>query len=339
MKMTVTAVFTRVFPRAAVRLVAIPLLMIVMAFLAPRSLMGSDESYKSPIASGNKELKMSPQELRIRVRAMIRPVLGSVEESADQIIVNTSDPGVRRGFLVAKIEMTTTMLSTLLRSDPVLALADAWGYAYQIEAFLKRPDIQGKYGQSAIKATAVIHHIDGMFRELVASTQSVESADTFAAYIRRWADQTPIEGALYRRMSMDSEVAVALGKAKSGGAWSALGNLEETTADVMTRMDFYTMYLPRLARWEAELGADDLIRGMDPQRLGSEVERITGSLGRIAALTETIATTIEKERIATLEGINRIVDHAFFRAVQLLLICAVLVALVLAFHTYVLKRK
>jgi hypothetical protein len=339
MKMTFTAVFTRVFPRAAVRLVAIPLLMIVMAFLAPRSLMGSDESYKSPIASGNKELKMSPQELRIRVRAMIRPVLGSIEESADQIIVNTSDPGVRRGLLVAKIEMTTTMLSTLLRSDPVVALADAWGYAYQIEAFLKRPDIKSKWGQSAVRASAVIRHIDGMFRDFVASTQSAETANTFAANVRKWADQTPIEGELYRRISMDSEVAEALGRARSGGAWSALGNLEETTADVMTRMDFYTMYLPRLARWEAELGVDDLVRGVDPQHLGSEFERITGSIGRIAALTETVAVTIEKERIATLDGIKKIVDHAFFRLVQLSLICAALAALVLAFHTYFLKRK
>ena len=51
----------------------------------------------------------------------------------------------------------------------------------------------------------------------------------------------------------------------------------------MTRMDLYTMYLPRLARWEAELAADDLTRGIDPRMLGAEFERMTRALDRIAS--------------------------------------------------------
>ena len=79
----------------------------------------------------------------------VRPTLGIIEENADRIIANTSDPAVRRGAMILKIEMTTTMLAAMLRSDPVLALADAWGYVLQVEDGLARPELQARYGQSA----------------------------------------------------------------------------------------------------------------------------------------------------------------------------------------------
>ena len=69
-----------------------------------------------PLPSSVKGIKMSPQELRIRIRAPIRPILGTIEEGADRIIAETSDPVVRRGALVMKIEMSTTILSAMLRS-------------------------------------------------------------------------------------------------------------------------------------------------------------------------------------------------------------------------------
>jgi hypothetical protein len=72
------------------------------------------------------------------VRALIRPTLGAIEESADRMIAETSDPVVRRGALLLKIEMSTTMLAAMLRSDPVLALADAWGSVRQVDQLRAR---------------------------------------------------------------------------------------------------------------------------------------------------------------------------------------------------------
>jgi hypothetical protein len=96
---------------------------------------------------------MSPEELRVRVRALVRPILGIIEENADRIIANTSDPAIRRGAIVLKIEITTTMLAAMFRSDPVLALADGWAYVLQVEDGLARPELQARYGQSADRAS------------------------------------------------------------------------------------------------------------------------------------------------------------------------------------------
>lgn len=241
-------------------------------------LLGKSKS-RTPVTSTVKDLEMSPEELRVRVRVLVRPILGTIEEKADRIIADTSDPAVRRGAVVLKIEMTTTMLAAMLRSDPVLALADGWGYVLQVKAGLARPELQARYGLSADRAFEALALVERQFRDFVAGVQPGPFAEKFASVVRRWADRHPIEGALYRRPSIDSAVAELLASSGAGGVFAALGDLDETTADVMTRMDLYTMYLPRLARWEAELAADDLTRGVDPRTLSTEFERLTRAVG------------------------------------------------------------
>ncbi len=259
---------------------------------------------RTPVASSAKKLKMSPEELRIRVRALIRPTLGTVEEAADRSLRETTDPVIRRGTVLWKIETTTTLLSALLRNDPVLALADAWGYAFQVESYLARPEIVARYGKSAPDAAAAMALIRARFRSFAGSVQDEATAGSFEAAIRQWADRNPIEGALYRRPSMDSEFAAVLASSGGGGAFAALGSLDETTSDVMTRMDLYTMYLPRLARWEAELAVDDLARGIDPGALIADVDRLARAADRLATVAEGVSDLAARERAAALDGLR-----------------------------------
>lgn len=258
----------------------------------------------TPVTSSIKRLQMSPQELRIRVRALIRPTLGIVEQAGDRILFATSDPVVRRGALIWKIETTTTFLSALLRNDPILALADAWGYTLQVKALIGRADMTSKYGAFAPKASEAMAEIETELRSFAGSLQEGLTADVYEAEVREWADQHPIEGALYRRPSMDGAVASLLAKSSGGGAFAALGSLEETTADVMTRMDLYTMYLPRLARWEGELAIDDLAGSVDPKALAAELERFTRAADRIAAVAESTPDLVARERAAALEAVR-----------------------------------
>lgn len=96
--------------------------------LACAGLGSSSGASRTPITSSATRLEMSPEELRIWVRALIRPAVGIIEESADRIRAEATDPAMRRRLLVWKVEATTTLMAALLRPDPLLALADAWGY-------------------------------------------------------------------------------------------------------------------------------------------------------------------------------------------------------------------
>ncbi len=288
--------------RRIVFTVAVVAIALTVALSSPA--LASKKS-RTPVTSGITALKVEPEELRIRVRALIRPTLGTVEEAADRIIRDTSDPVVRRGALRWKIENTTTLLSALLRNDPALALADAWGYVIQEQTLLRRPEAAEVYGKFADRAVEALEVVQNDFRAFAGSVQEDLNGAAFEASIRKWADANPIEGALFRRPSMDSEFAEVLAKATGkGGAFAALGSLEETTTDVMTRMDIYTMYLPRLARWEAELALDDVTGGIDAQTLAANFERITKAADRLATVAEDVPALVERERAAALEALR-----------------------------------
>jgi hypothetical protein len=265
---------------------------------------GSSSKSRTPVTARFSKLEMSPQELRIRVRALIRPTLGIVEESADRIMADRKDREVRRSVVVWKIETTTTLLAAMLRNDPVLALADAWGYVMQVEAILRRPGAIEKLGPSLPVALGALDEIQNRFRKFAGSVQQDLLVERFEARVREWADNNPIEGWLYRRPSMDSAVAGVLATSEARGAFAALGGLDETTADVMTRMDLYTMYLPRLARWEAELAVDDLSAGVDPKTVAADFERVTRAADRIAGVAESAPALVSGERQAAMESIR-----------------------------------
>jgi len=259
----------------------------LLATASPRLGLAAASASSIPVTASATARDISPKELRIRVRALIRPVLGTVEESADEIRAATGDPVVRRGALVLKIETTTTFLAALLRSDPVLALADAWAYARQVEGELARPEMRTKFGESASRAAAAMAQVQGQLRDFAASVQGVDAADSLESAVHQWADANPIKGALYRRPAMDSAVAAQLAAAGGRGIFSRLRNVEETAADVTIRSDLYTMYVPRLARWEAELAADDLGRGLDPAALSEDFARLAKAMDRVATVAET----------------------------------------------------
>lgn len=386
------------------RRAAVPLIL-VMAVLGGGGTVWAKKKSSTPVTAGITKLELSPQELRIRVRALIRPTLGTVEEAADRIISDTKDPVTRRGAVTLKIEGTTTFLAAMLRNDPVLALADAWGYAVQVERFLARPEAAAKYGVQASQAAAAMVEIQKSFRAFAGSLQAGVTGEVFEEKVRTWAEKNPIEGAFYRRPAMDTAVAHVMAEASGGGALAVLGTLDETTVDVLTRLDLYTMYLPRLARWEAELAVDDVARGIDTQELTTELTRFTRAADRIASAAEgapqlvageravaldavaaerrAVLGSVHEERIATLQEIeaiaqrlvdrssgplhasmhgdleelvqsveamrkrliaeagvtlNEVVDHAFVRAVQLLLMAAAFALLGLVIHARLLRR-
>jgi hypothetical protein len=259
---------------------------------------------RTPFTSRNKDLQISPQELRIRVRALIRPTLGILEQAADRALSESPSPETRRFILVWKIETTTTLLSTLLHQDPIYALGDSWAYVIQVKSFVEKEDVTRQYGAFAPVATAALSSVVAEMRSFVDGLQEVFTADTVEAKVRRWADLHPIEGALSRRPAIDSTIAGVLATANSGGALAALGSLEETTGELMMRMDLYTMYLPRLARWEAELAAGDLTRGVELDQLSAELTRFTRAADRIAGVAEQAPAVAERERAAALSGVR-----------------------------------
>ncbi len=282
--------------------VVLPILLLVCSSC---SFLGSGAApTRTAVTSSAERLEMSPEELRIRVRALIRPAVGIVEESADRMLREATDPELRRMLLVWKVEATTTLMAALLRPDPLLALADAWGYALQMEAMTDRADVRRVLDESLPHVVVSREELTSLFRDFARTVPAGFDVDRLETSVRAWARDNPVEGELYRRPSMDSAAASLLAGARSQGALAALDTLEETTQDVMTRMDLYTMYLPRLARWEAEIAVEDATRGVDPEEVIGELTRFTRAVDRIATSAEAAPALVAGERQVAFEAVR-----------------------------------
>jgi hypothetical protein len=67
--------------------------------------------------------------------------------------------------------------------------------------------------------------------------------------------------------------------------FGVVGDIGGSVADVATRLDIYSAYLPKAARWQSQLLADELA-GRDEVRLAiSTLESATKLMGRMDALT------------------------------------------------------
>ena len=273
----------------------------------------------------------------------------------------------------------------------------------------------------------MLDSLDQQFRDFVSGIQPGPFAASLSASLRKWAEQNPIKGrstAGHRWTALWLSRSRRLPPAEYSPRLAVSMRRRPTYS---TRMDLYTMYLPRLSRWEAELAVDDVARGgdtrkltadfeqiaraadrlaavaesasqgareVDTRKLTAELEQFAGAMDRLAAVAETtpdlaarerraVLKDVRNERIATLRDLESIaqrladreagpihrsiqadmrefvghveemrrrllvdsskdlellVDHAFLRFVELLMLCAVLVALCLSFHRYLLRR-
>lgn len=258
----------------------------------------------APVTSGVERLEMSTRELRVRVRALTRPLLGLIEEGSDRVLAEVEDPGVRRATLVWKIESTTTLMNALLRNDPVLALADSMGYVMQLEDFVARPEFREEFGPLVPEITVTLGRMHRLLFDFAAGVQEDLSGEEFETTMREWAAEHPIEGSIYRRPTIDSAVAGLLAAVKPRGVFAVIEGLDETTAEIMTRLDLYTTYLPRLSRWEAEIGIIDTLGGADLGTVATEFGRLTGAVDRIAGVAEHAPSLVEQERQAAFDAVR-----------------------------------
>jgi hypothetical protein len=96
--------------------------------------------------------------------------------------------------------------------------------------------------------------------------------------------------------------------------FQVMADIPATVSDLATRMDLYAAYLPKAARWQAELMADDLVGRAEMQRvlatfvsvekLSERIDALLSPVGIREAL-DTASGQIRAERIAALASVDQ----------------------------------
>jgi hypothetical protein len=240
--------------------------------------MSGNGTRKTSSLKSTKNVQSSPPELSSRNQSLLALYSAEIEVAADRIILESSSPAAQRQALIWKAEAIPVMQTSLLNADPVAAVLDTWVFIFQMTAYMERPALKQKLGESYPVVAETLRNMDAEMEQLVRLGAPAANVADLRQRVGAWAEAHPIQSSLLGRQSVGPDVIRKVGESDLGMTTS-IKTLAEGLGDLTARLDSYNVYLPKQARWQAELLLTDFTH--DPQ--------ISAALSNLAALSASVA--------------------------------------------------
>jgi len=231
-----------------------------------------------------------------------RAISTIIEQAADSIQATSTDPTVRRNALLWKISAIPLVQEAALRTDPLIAVADLYGFTIQLSAYLTTGSGQTSFGAEQPIALAAAVSAERTALALVAGIlKSGQLSDKSEAFIRSWAAANPMTGPALRRASILSSDWRALGASDNSLA-ATVGNVDRTLSNVTYRLSYLNEMLASEARWNAELAGEDALRS---PRVDSLLGSGTTTLRSVGLFADDFPGFLDSERQALMRDVDR----------------------------------
>ena len=224
--------------------------------------MSGGSTRKTSSAQSAKNVTSSVPELSSRNQSLLALYSAQIEVAADKVIVQSPSPTARRQALVWKAEAIPVMQTSLLNTDPIAAVLDAWAFICQMTAYMEQPAMKHTLGEFNPVVAETLKNMDAEMEQLVRLAAPTADVADLRRRVGAWAEAHPIQASLAGRQSADPDVIRKIGQTDLGTI-ASIKVLGESLGDLTARLDTYNMYVPKQARWQTELLLGDLTR--DPQ--------------------------------------------------------------------------
>ena len=235
------------------------------------------------------DLAVNANQVRLRMRSLVDPFAGEIEQAADRISASASSPSVKRAAIRWKIEAVPEIRGALFQPDPFTAVLDTWVLTFQMEDYFESGPGRKSLGEGASIAVETSRRIEQQFMNVWALLTKSGDVSKVRAYARKWASEHPIRYAIQDRESTLSRVT----ETDVGASWSlgeAVADITVTADDVHREIQIYSDHLFRQARWEAEL----LMVDFQGEAVLPLAERAVKSVERAVKSSESAVATLDR---------------------------------------------
>jgi hypothetical protein len=104
-----------------------------------------------------KDVAVTYDQVRLRVRSMVGPACGVIEQTADQIIAGATNAAVQRAALLWKVEGVPALRAALFQPDPYTAQFDSWVLCFQMVNYFETGPGKLSLGEASPIAVAACH--------------------------------------------------------------------------------------------------------------------------------------------------------------------------------------
>jgi len=208
-------------------------------------------------AHASQDIAVTPNQIRLRMRSLVEPFAGEIEQGADTIAAGTSDRSVKRAAIQWKIEGVPAIRGTLFQPDPFTAVFDTWVLTYQMANYFESGPGRAALGSAAPLAVKTSLKMEAEVAEVATTFTISKDVSKVRATAKQWAADHPIRYAIRDRETALSRVT----ERDAGVEWSAgevIAEMATTADDLHREIQIYSNHLFRQARWEAELLKLDL---------------------------------------------------------------------------------
>ena len=259
------------------------------------------------------DLAVNANQVRLRMRSLVDPFAGEIEQAADKISASTSTPSVKRAAIRWKIEAVPEIRGALFQPDPFTAVLDTWVLTFQMADYFEKGPGRVRLGDGAPIAVETSNRLEQETLRVMATFTKSGDVSKIRAYARQWATEHPIRYAIQDRESTLSRVI----ETDVGVSWSvseAAADIAVTADDVHRELQIYSDHLFRQARWEAELLMLDL-QGTEVVTLAERAvksgefaattfERLAPAIESAAAVASKTPELVSTERKAAVDAIH-----------------------------------
>jgi len=297
-----------------------------LVFLIPCILMmlgaGCRMTAPQPVMETNvharEDVAATPQQTRLRMRALVEPLSGALIESADQISAATTNRVARREALLWKIEGVPALREALFRPNPFAAIMDTWVLMWQMTDYFESGRGREALGDAAPIAITTCQYLENQIETVTASLTISGDVSNAREFAREWARTHPIRHSIASRESTLTRV-TERELQETFSTQELAGNVFVTLDDLTLRMAVYSVQLLDQSRWQAELFAMDqaadyqLEKAMPlaesaVQSASEAVEilkRLEPSVENTLAVAAAAPELISRERAAAIEAAHK----------------------------------
>jgi hypothetical protein len=278
----------------------------------------SQTTRKTALIKSSKKVESSAAELSAHNQSLLGLYSAEIEAAADKIMLESPSASTRRQALVWKAEAIPILQRSLLNTDPLAAAIDAWAFIFQMTDYMNQPTVKQEWGEFHPVITEALKRMETEMEQLVQAAAPSGNLAATRDRVQAWAKAHPIEVGLSGRKSADA-VLITMAEQTDLGTRASIKALGESIGDLTARLDSYNAYLPKQARWQAELLLSDLARDPQVAAAMSNLAVVSSALdktsGKVDELPDMMAQ-MRKAVLADVEG-QRLAGQAFLRQERL----------------------
>jgi hypothetical protein len=246
------------------------------------------------------KVSVSAAVLRARLNDLVERFAGQIELTADRIGAETDDGALRRQALVLKVDAIPAVYAAGFRVDPLAAIVDVWGFAFQFRQYFQVGAGQNDFGPRQLLvqecARDLLTDADAFIKAIAIRPEHFDQA---RAKVEGWAKTHPVEHAFSARASGAALVADL--RSDDRNVFLDVGTVSDVIENLSERLNTYAAQLPKQARWHTELLLTEMANAHNLDGALGDVHEIGTAARRATDLLSDAPGLLRAERENLLE--------------------------------------